>query len=77
MKEKIKQFFVKYWPLIGLIISFLIERSLGIFSWMGMTPDQADFAKAFGALIYGYFFTSKFNIQSIGLPKPPPRPENE
>lgn len=71
-----KTLITKYWPLIGLIASFLIERSLNIFDWMGLSPDQADIAKAFGTLLYGYFFTSKYNaeVQStkrkVGAPRP-------
>tara|TARA_R110000851_G_scaffold23896_1_gene69578 strand:+ start:115 stop:345 length:231 start_codon:yes stop_codon:yes gene_type:complete len=59
MKKIIK----KYWPLIALIASFLLERSLNIFSSIGFSPEQADLAKAFGTLIYGYFFTSNYNVK--------------
>jgi hypothetical protein len=59
MKKNIK----KYWPLIALICSFILERSLNIFSSIGFSPEQADMAKAFGTLIYGYFFTSTYNVK--------------
>ena len=59
MKKLIK----KYWPLIALIASFLLERSLNIFSSIGFSPEQADMATAFGTLIYGYFFTSTYNVK--------------
>ena len=61
-----KNFITKYWSLIGLVSAFALEHHLQILKGFNISPDNAELIKLFGALIYGYFFTSGYNKKEIG-----------
>jgi hypothetical protein len=61
-----KNFITKYWSLIGLVLAFALEHYLQILKGFKLSAENIELIKLFGALIYGYFFTSSFNVQRIG-----------
>lgn len=60
-----KNFLKKYWILIGLVSAFVLEHSFDILKGLGLSDLNSDLIKAFGTLIYGYFFTSKYNAKKV------------
>jgi hypothetical protein len=60
-----KNFIKKYWILIGMIVAFTLEYTFDILNGFGLSALQIKFVEGLGALIYGYFFTSKYNAKKI------------
>ncbi len=48
-----------------MIAAFTLEHTFDILNGFGFTPLQIKFVEGLGALIYGYFFTSKYNAKKI------------
>jgi len=60
-----KKFIVKYWVLIGMICAFTLDHSFDILKGFGLSDLNTDLIKGVGMLMYGYFFTSKYNNKKI------------
>lgn len=61
MKKIIK----KYWVLIGMILAFVLDHSFDILKGLGLSDLITDLIKGMGMLVYGYFFTSKYNEKEV------------
>lgn len=60
-----KDFIKKYWILIGLVLAFTLDHSFDILKGFGISELNIDLIKGLGTLIYGYFFTSKYNEKKV------------
>lgn len=60
-----KNFIKKYWVLIGMIMAFILDHSFDILKGFGLSELNIDLVKGLGTLIYGYFFTSKYNEKQV------------
>ena len=60
-----KNFIKKYWILIGMIAAFTLEHTFDILNGLGFSTLQIKFVEGLGTLIYGYFFTSKYNAKKL------------
>lgn len=60
-----KKFLTKNWSLIGLIVGFLLDHTFDILQNSGLTHNQIDLVKGLGAVISGYYWTSKHNEKQV------------
>lgn len=56
-----KKFIKKNWSLIGLIVAFLVDKTFVILDNSGLSHDQIDIIKGLGAIVSGYYWTTKHN----------------
>jgi hypothetical protein len=57
-----KNFMKKNWALIGLIVAFFVDHSFDILKNSGLTELSIELIKGLGAIISGYYWTSKYNV---------------
>lgn len=60
-----KKLFIKYWPFLGLVLSFVLDHEVGIIEHLVKDPFWIKTIYLFGALVYGYFFRSKHNEKTL------------
>lgn len=61
--EKVFRFLKKNIVLIGFVSAFLLDNSLDILTRLGIDPFWSSIVKGLGTLIYGFYFTSSYNVK--------------
>lgn len=56
-----KAFITKYWPVIAFIAGFVVENATGIIEMFVKEPKAQALIYGIVTLLYGYFFTSRYN----------------
>ena len=60
-----RNFIKKNWSLIGFIIAFAIDNLFGILKNSGLSIETIELIKGFGAIISGYYWTTKHNVSLV------------
>ena len=61
--KTIIRFLKKNLVLIGFISAFFLEHSLDIMTKIGIDDFWSSIIKGVGTLIYGFYFTSSYNVK--------------
>jgi hypothetical protein len=60
-----KKFIKKNWSIIGLIVAFMVNNAFQILETSGLNHTQIELVKGLGAVISGYYWTTKYNEKII------------